>query len=1101
VTRIQTAALLATLVLAAPARAAEDASKKDDAPWVVNAAHGPSKTVSFSTDEGTWLSLDVSPDGSRIVFSLLGDLYLIPPGGGAATRITSGPAMDLQPRFSPDGKRIAYASDRGGTENIWICDLEGKNARQVSTEKAVQVNGPEWTPDGQWLIGRKRITDQSSIGYVELWMWHMNGGDGVGITKKDDQPDAAGPAFSPDGRFLYYSARAGRYRYDSNTDNGIWQIKRLDRRNGQSVAITGESGGAAAPALSPDGKRLAFVQRIRAKTLLQVMDLDSGAVRTVAPDVTRDEQQGFCTHGLFPGYSWSPDGKSIVATAEGKIWSWNVASGARTAIPFAAQVEQIVADAVRFSHPAVSDMVRARILRWPVESTDGKILVFSAVGHLYAVDLPGGGNPRRLTAANELEYAPSFSPDGRWIVYASWSDAAEGAIRVLPAPGMGGTASVPPRTVTTGGGQYCNPVFSPDGRKLAFIRGSGASWRDHDLGDELWNELRWVDAGGGEEHYVIGTENRGSNRRMPRPQWSADGERLMYLEDETGGKPGDPPAAILSSVKLDGTDKKIPLRWKLAEEAVVSPDGRWVAYHELHDAYVTTMPAVGGETVDVSAGGPLPVRRLTETGGEWLSWSDGGKTVSWVFGPVYHRLPLDKVFDAPKTEDASAMPPLSAPAPAKKKDAKKEDDKKEDEKPKLPVSETIEITLSLQRTRPSGVTAYTGARIVTMRGDQVIENGTIVVDGDRIVAVGSAASTTVPSGAKVVSAAGKTIIPGLFDEHAHLHYSTLDVLPERPWKYLANLAYGVTSTHDPSAATQEVFAQSEMVEAGLMTGPRIFSTGYILYGANLPGKAPIDSLDDARHHLRRMKSLGAFSVKSYMQPRRDQRQWVIQAAREEKMMVVPEGGGDLPANLTHIVDGHTTVEHALPIAPLYKDVVTLFAKSGTSYTPTLLVAYGGFFGDHWFYQHEDVWKDERLLRYVPQAVVDGRARVRSVMAPDDDWHHLDIAKSAKSVLEAGGRVCLGGHGQLQGLGPHWELRAFVQGGMTPMQALRVGTLMPAETVGMDKDLGSIETGKLADFVVLEKNPLEKIENSSSVSLVVKNGRAYTPEELARVQAR
>jgi hypothetical protein len=309
----------------------------------------------------------------------------------------------------------------------------------------------------------------------------------------------------------------------------------------------------------------------------------------------------------------------------------------------------------------------------------------------------------------------------------------------------------------------------------------------------------------------------------------------------------------------------------------------------------------------------------------------------------------------------------------------------------------------------------------------------------------------------------------------------------------------VTSTHDPSASSHEAFGQSEMVEAGLMPGPRIFSTGYILYGAEDPARALIKSLDDARHHVRRLKALGAFSVKSYMQPRREQRQWILEAAREEGMLVVPEGGGDLESNMGMILDGHTTIEHSLPITPLRKDVVTLFAKSGTSYTPTLLVAYGGLSGDRWFHQHEDFWKDERLLKYVPQGVVDVRARIRSVMATDEDWHHIDVAASAKKVMDAGGRVCLGGHGQMQGLGPHWELRAFVQGGMTPLQALRVATLFPAQTLGLDQDLGSIEAGKLADFVVLEKDPLEKIDNSTSVVLVVKNGRAYTPDELARTR--
>jgi hypothetical protein len=237
-----------------------------------------------------------------------------------------------------------------------------------------------------------------------------------------------------------------------------------------------------------------------------------------------------------------------------------------------------------------------------------------------------------------------------------------------------------------------------------------------------------------------------------------------------------------------------------------------------------------------------------------------------------------------------------------------------------------------------------------------------------------------------------------------------------------------------------------------------------------------------------------------MQPRREQRQWIIEAAREEGMLVVPEGGGNLEANMSMILDGHTTIEHALPVTPLRKDVVTLFARSGTSYTPTLLVAYSGISGDKWFHQHEDFWKDERLLKYVPQGVVDTLGRIRSIMATDEDWHHIDVAASALKVMQAGGRVCLGGHGQMQGLGPHWELRAFVQGGMTPLQALRVGSLYPAQTLGLDQDLGSLEPGKLADFVVLEKNPLENIENSTSIALVVKNGTAYTPDDLARRKA-
>jgi Tol biopolymer transport system component/imidazolonepropionase-like amidohydrolase len=1063
-----------------------DNSSGGDGPWKVDDAHGPTHVVSFTTDEATWLPLDVHPDGQHIVFSLLGDLYLLPIEGGEAKRITSGPAYDAQPRFSPDGKWIAFASDRGGIENLWVCDLEGKNARAVSSEKDNTVNGPAWSPDGDYLVGRKRLTDRSSLGTVELWMWHIKGGNGVGLTKKDEQPDAADPVFSKDGRFIYFSARDARYRYDRNVNEGIWQIKRLDRWNGQTVAITDALGGAASPVLSPDGKSLAYVSRLRAKTVLTLFDLASGKTTQIASDLQRDNQEGFSFHGVFPGYAFTKDGGSIVATADGKIWRFPIgSSGARTAIPFTAKIEQTLTDSLHTPRRKGVDDVRARIVRWPVESPDGKTLVFSALGHLYAMPLPDG-KPTRISDNADFEYAPSFSKDGRMLTFVTWSDVSKGDVWVMSFPG--GT----PRKVTAISGQYVNPSFSPDGSSIVFVAGSGAAFNEDDLISELWEEIRVIPSAGGTASYVIGTKNRGANRRMARPQFDADGKRIYFVEDADAQGP-TPPKTVLVSVKPDGTDKRTHLKFTRAEEAMLSPDGRWVAFNEQYNAWVTALPQLGAQTVDIELGGAaLPLAQLTDEGGEWVNWADGGKSLTWIWGPTYHRISLDHAWDVAVEEEKKAK----AREKEKDQDKEKEKDKDKPKKKKLPENQSIEITLKVPRDRPIGTVAYTGARIVTMKGDEVIPSGTIVVTDDRITAVGPASGVSIPSGAKRVDLAGKTIIPGLFDEHAHLHYSTLDIFPQRPWKYLANLAYGVTTTHDPSASNQEVFGQSEMVEAGLMLGPRIFSTGYILYGADDPGRAIVTSLEEARHHLRRMKALGAFSVKSYMQPRREARQWIIKAAREEGMLVVPEGGGDLEMDMTFVLDGHTTVEHALPITPLRKDIVEFFAHSGTSYTPTLLVAYGGISGDKWFHQHYEMWKDDRLQKFVPQKVVDSLGRIRGIMATDPaDWHHIDVAASAKDVMHAGGRVCLGGHGQMQGLGPHWEMWAFVQGGMTPLEAIRVATRYPAETLGLDRDLGSIENGKLADFVVLDANPLEKIENSEKVSLVVKNGRAYRPDDL------
>jgi imidazolonepropionase-like amidohydrolase len=215
------------------------------------------------------------------------------------------------------------------------------------------------------------------------------------------------------------------------------------------------------------------------------------------------------------------------------------------------------------------------------------------------------------------------------------------------------------------------------------------------------------------------------------------------------------------------------------------------------------------------------------------------------------------------------------------------------------------------------------------------------------------------------------------------------------------------------------------------------------------------------------------------------------------MMVVPEGGSLLYMNQSMVLDGHTGVEHSLPVPNLYKDTVTLFAKSRSGYTPTLIVGYGGLSGEYYWYQHMNVWEHQHLLRFVPRDVVEPRSRRRE-MAAEDDFNHVLIARGAKQILDAGGLVQLGAHGQLQGLGAHWELWMFQQGGMTPMEALRCATINGAKYLGLDADIGSLEKGKLADLVVLDRNPLENIRNSDSVTMVMLNGRLYDAKTLNEI---
>ena len=404
---------------------------------------------------------------------------------------------------------------------------------------------------------------------------------------------------------------------------------------------------------------------------------------------------------------------------------------------------------------------------------------------------------------------------------------------------------------------------------------------------------------------------------------------------------------------------------------------------------------------------------------------------------------------------------------------------------------TISINLVTKSDVPEGRIAFKNARIITMNGDEVIEDGTIVINQNKIEQIGNTKSITIPSDAKVYKMNGKTIMPGIVDVHAHVGAFRNGLSTQKHWQFYANLAFGVTTSHDPSVHTAAAFTLEELQKSGHLVGPRMFSTGFILYGAEGDFKAVVNNLDDARFAIARTKAFGAKSIKSYNQPRREQRQQIMQAAREQKVNVVPEGGSNFFANMSMIFDGHTGVEHNIPVNPVYKDVLSLWKNSKTGYTPTLIVNYGGMNGEFEWYQKYNVWENETLLKYTPRYVVDTRSRHRT-MVPEEEYKngHILTSETVTALAKEGVKVNLGAHGQLQGLGAHWELWMLQQGGLSNHEALKAATINGAEYIGAAAEIGSLEKGKLADLIIMDKNPLEDIKNSNSVIYTMVNGRLY-----------
>jgi imidazolonepropionase-like amidohydrolase/Tol biopolymer transport system component len=1039
---------------------------KADESWSVEAPKGAViKQVPIKVDEGTWMDVDVSPDGQMLAFTLLGDIYTMPITGGTPKRIAEGLAWEVQPRFSPDGTRIAFTSDRAGGDNIWVMNTDGSDKRQVTKEDFRLLNQPTWSPDGRFIAAKKHFTTERSAGTGEIWLYHVSGGGGVQVVERASerlQKELGEPVFAPDGGAIYYTRNTTSgpiFEYAQDSNAGIFAIERKDLATGEvSTAVSGY-GGAVRPAPSPDGKQLAFVRRDKDKSQLWVKDLANGRERMIYDALDLDVQETWAVTGVYPNIDWLPDSSGIVFWAGGKLNRVNRDGSGHAVIPFSVNDTRGVASA---PHPVIDvapDSFVTTMPRFATLSPDGARVVFETLGKLHVKSAKGKDLPRPLTgdAEGAIEAFPAFSRDGSQLAYVRWSDAKLGEIVIADASGQN-------RRVLTGPGHFGNIAFSPDGTKIAFEKREGGYLTAADYSEGAG--IYVMSLGGGEPSLVT--------RDGANPQWGASSDRLFMVGREGGG-------LALVSTDLNGEAKRVHAKGDLANDLRIAPDGRTIAFRQNYEVFA--MPLVpGGKPVDVSEkGGSLPVTKVSTGGADYLGWANGGATLFWSIGPSLQSANVSDFFAAAPKADTDKTAAYTPPTTG------------------IPLGVTVE------KAKPTGTTVITGARVLTMRAGLgaddagVIENGMIVIEGDRITGVHDATLVRIKfaEGTRFIDASGKTIMPGLVDAHAHGAYGIGDLIPEQNWSLLQDLAMGVTTVHNPSSQASTVFAAAERQRAGLTIGPRIFSTGEIIYGAKAPDVyARIDTYDDALAHVRRIKAQGGISVKNYNQPRREQRQMVARAAAAENMLVVAEGGSLFGMDMNLVADGNSTLEHNVPVDVFYEDVLQFFGQGNTNYTPTLVVTYGGLAGDPYWRQVMDVFDHPLMVHTPPKALLAETAR--RTKAPE--WAFVDDnnAREARKLAQRGVKVSIGAHGQQAGIGAHWELWSFARGGMSAVEALKTGTIASAESLGMAKDIGSIEVGKLADLVILTDDPSKDIANSDNIEQVMLGGRLYDAKTLNEV---
>ncbi|MCB0279486.1 MAG: amidohydrolase family protein, partial [Calditrichaeota bacterium] len=725
----------------------------------------------------------------------------------------------------------------------------------------------------------------------------------------------------------------------------------------------------------------------------------------------------------------------------------NVKTKADRVIEFTAPVDRELKETIRFKLDIPESKTMTQSHHWG--SKLGNSILHEVLGDIY---LRTGNKSENLTKSDAHELNPVYHAGTKKIYYTSWTDKDRGAIYRMDADGDDKEKLISSAT------QYGSISVSGDGKWIAFLRGRGSMMEGTKLEDQTDFEL--VALGPDKKARKLADIDWSGNRYAKRPPttiFSPDGKYVYYsdyVDDEL----------TIKRVNLDGLDNQTLMTFSEATRAIISPDFNWIAFREFHRTFVTPWEFVGKHVIISAADHQGYTVRVDQANdGDFTEWSSDSKGLVWTRGHYFYEKSLADI--------------LVASDKLKKTDL------------------AIEYDIAI----PNSTIALKNVRVITMNAKkEVLEDMTVLIEQNKITKIGK--NVLIPDKAKVYDLAGRTIMPGMFDAHGHYgsEISALNVFEQNLFGLKANLAYGVTTMYDVYGTTQKDFWVADMLQAGKLDGPRIYSVGDPMFVTKYRSKMhrQIDNLQDALEHVQFNKDHGAKAVKDYSNHERSARQFLAEACRQLGMNIVTESFGNPQMNLTQIIDGYTGIEHSMGLEPFYDDVVRLFAASKVGMTPTLIVVYNGPSGQGYFDFTERYWEDQKLLNFFRKDYLLGFRR--STKFWEDDYYWAQMASELRKLYKAGVSLQMGAHGQMMGFGAHWEMELFTHGGFTPYEALEIATINGFRHHGLDHSLGSIEVGKLADIVIMTKNPLENIRNSRSIEYVLKNGVVYDGNDASRL---